>query len=91
MVESHLAKQIERMSALYHMYGREGLGGFSACEVRLLMSAKQLELGNVATRLQADPANSAQVLIKMQLELQIKELGMTIDGMGKDRGKQMER
>jgi hypothetical protein len=67
--------RIEQLERVYEVHGRDGMKDHSDGDVRLLLSAKQIELGAISERLESRNGSGLDVLLKDQLESGVRELG----------------
>jgi hypothetical protein len=59
-------------------YAEQGLGGMSAAEVRLLLTEKQLHLGQIGERLSEGKEPLVNFALKGALERQVCEIGQAV-------------
>jgi len=63
------------LQGLYETLGTYGLRNHADEKVRLLLSAKELELGAVSERLEGHTGSELDVMLKGQLEAEVRDLG----------------
>jgi hypothetical protein len=75
--KSWLEKKVEALEALYHRFGRDGLKDHALADLRLLLSAKELQLRDAA---KSRDLGEDQKQANRRLELEIKDLVTYLKG-----------
>ena len=65
----------EQLQSVYKDSGRNGLRGFGDADVRLLLSAKQLELDRLLSKLSGGRATELDVVLKGRIEAEVMDVG----------------
>ena len=66
----------EQLQSVYKDNGRNGLRGFGDADVRLLLSAKQLELDRLSSKLSGGRATELDVVLKGRIEAELMDVGV---------------
>jgi hypothetical protein len=72
-VTEYRSKQLE---SVYENHGRNGLRNFADGDVRLLLSAKQLELDRLSSKLSDGPATEPDMILKGQIEAEVMDVNV---------------
>ena len=83
--DSFLALQVTRLKSLYRKFGTKGLKDCSQAEVRLLLSAKQLELGQLSRKIGGQQATEHEIALKSEMQLEIQDLKSLVKGRTRDQ------
>ena len=64
----------EQLQSVYKDLGRNGLRGFDDADIRLLLSAKQLDLHSLSSKLSGAAATEPDVILKGQIEAEVMDV-----------------
>jgi hypothetical protein len=71
---------LDQLQGIYETHGTFGLKNYPDDKVRLLLSAKELELYVLSERLEGHTGSRLDVMLKAQLEAQVRDLGGELVG-----------